>query len=437
MAYYVDPNQQQQNQPAQNQPPATSSAPGAGPTGSKTPTGSPSQQAPAQPFTNLQAYLTANAPQVQQQANTISGQLTNQYGQVQNDINSGVNSFNQQVAAGYTPENQQVVQQAAANPSQFVQTPENVQAFKSQINDQYTGPANFEGTAGYAPLNAEVTNAAANAALVNTPAGLQTYLRNLETNPTAGETLLDSVLLGQSPEAIQQITKAAAPFSQLPQYLSSATTAADQAAMAAPGAAQKAAADAMAALTGTEGTLQSNINSQVSSDQAAVNAYNKAVQDVLNSVQNPYSQIQSFIGQTGANLTNPFSSYQGLSPWSQAPGAANVATPEQYAEEAALTQLGLQTPFLSQSTVSQAGTFTPPGSNPSVDIKGAVDNWITQPGGLADYLDQLASQQPQPSPSMPTNSQAFKDAMANWQAKENDANALAQYLISIDPSLGG
>lgn len=416
MAYAIDPNQQnqqnqQQNVPGAPPPPvATSAAPGAGPAGSKTPTGVANQQTPAQPFTNLQSYLTANAPQIQQQANTISGNLQNQYGQVKSDVNAGTQAFNQQVAQGYTPENAAIVQQAAANPAQFVQTPSNTAAFQSQINDQYTGPANFEGTAGYGSLNKEVTRATKNADLLNTPAGIQTYLQGTEQNPTQGETILDSVLLQQSPQAIQQVQQAASPFSQLPQYLSNQVLASDQAAQAAPLAAQQAAANAAAAFTGAGGVVpafQKTLAAEVPAAQAQQNAYNEIINKNAANLNPMNTALKSFEESSGVTgLENPLTAYLNQQAITTAPSLAATATPEQYAEDAALQQLlgSGYNPVLDQSNVGQAGTFQTPtaqAADPSalaLQLAGIATQGTfsqkevpnSQP--YATYLEQLLSQ---------------------------------------------
>jgi hypothetical protein len=368
MAYTVDPTQvQNQNQPgtpggaAANQPVATSAAPGAGPGGAKTPSGTANQQQSAQPFTNLQAYLSANAPQVNQEANNISSGVTNQYGQVQNDINAGTTGFLGNVAAGFTPENQQVDQAAAANPAQFVQTPGNTAAFQSQINDTYTGPANFEGTTGYAGLNNEVTTDAANAALLNTPAGLQTYLQSAQPNSTQGDALLDTALLDTTPSAIQQISNAATPFSQLPTELSNDVTAADAVASAAPGAAQQAATDANTAITGTEGAFNTTLGNELTNAEGQVNAANTTIgqdQQELNPLEAAY---QAYLGQGGygaGDIVAPLLNQSAIA----MPTEAQVATPQDYAENSALEQLmgSAYNPALTDANASQAGTYQAP-----------------------------------------------------------------------------
>lgn len=349
------------------QAPMTSAGAGAGPTGAKgAPTGAATNTAAAQPFTNLNAYLTANAPQVQNQANTIAGNLTNQYGQVQGDINKGTSDFNSQVSAGYAAPNAQVVQQAAADPTNFAQSADNIKAFQGQLNDTYTGPANFEGTSGYANLNGEVNTATQNAAQVNTLPGLQTYLQGTEKNPTQGENTLDSVLLNQSPNAIKTVQAAAAPFSQLPGYLSSNVTSADANAANAPIQAQQAAQAANAAFLGPNGvapTFQGSLNSGVTAAQNKENAYNTTVNQNATNLNPINAALNSFESKSGVSgVSNPLTSYLNQQVQTATPTLGNVSTSAQYAEDAALQKLlgTLYSPSLDQGNVGQAGSFNTP-----------------------------------------------------------------------------
>lgn len=378
------------------QAPMTSAGAGAGPTGAKgAPTGAATNTAAAQPFTNLNAYLTANAPQVQNQANTIAGNLTSQYGQTQNDINTGTSDFNQQVAGGYAAPNAQVVQQAAADPTNFAQTPSNVTAFQGQLNDQYTGPANFEGTTGYSDLNNEVNTATQNAAQVNTLPGLQTYLQGTEKNPTQGENTLDSVLLNQSPNAIKTVQAAAAPFSQLPGYLSNNVTSADALAAAAPGQAAEAAQAANTAFLGPNGVapqFQSALNSGVTAAQGKENAYNTTVNQNVAALNPINAALNSFEAQSGVSgVSNPLTSYLDQQVDTTNPTLANVSTNSQYAEDAALQKLlgTLYSPALDQGNIGQAGSFNVPDAQ-AADVKALSQQ-------IADNSTQsLFSQKTQP-----------------------------------------
>ena len=377
-----DPNKQAPgaNPLAQQAPVATSSAPGAGPAAPGG-AGQPSSQTTGQPFTNLQAYLTANAPQITQQANTISGNLQNQYGGIQNQIQSGVDQFGQQVQAGYAAPNQDLVNQAVTNPTQFVQNPQNVSAFQSQLNDVYNGPTAFEQGPSYASLNKAVLQGAENANLVNTPEGLQTYLRNTTSNYTPGESLLDQVLLSGSPQAIQQIQGAAAPFKGLPDYLSGQVSQADQGVTTAQQAAQQASQFANQGLQGAETGLATNVQNELKTAQDAANLYNTDVGQLRGVAGDYVTAIQNYLAQ------NPQLSSQlaDLSPWANlqnvnAPTAANAASPYDYAVLSALSQLSGQ-PFnapINAADVAQGGTFALPQDLQAAIASGAVPQAMTQ-----------------------------------------------------------
>ncbi len=436
MAFITDEQKQQQPNAAATpgvagtagtQPPMTSAGAGAGPTGAKgAPTGAATNTAAAQPFTNLNAYLTANAPQVQQQANTIAGNLTSQYGQVQGDINKGTQDFNNQVSSGYAAPNAQVVQQAAADPTNFAQTPSNVAAFQGQLNDQYAGPANFEGTSGYSGLNSEVNTAAQNAAQVNTLPGLQTYLQGTEKNPTQGENTLDSVLLNQSPNAIKTVQAAASPFAQLPGTLAQNVTTADQGVTNAQTQAQQAAQAANTAFLGPNGiapTFQRGIANAATNAQTQQDAYNKAI----NSEQQTLNPLQSYLGQLQGvapswNVQNMFSPIQDLSEITGAANPATVSTPQQYQEDQALqTLLGsLYSPALNQANAGQAGTFKTPdvSSIPSIASLLPAQDWnVALPAANPGNFPSLAANQ-------------------GNNSTQQALTALGTYLQGLDPTSG-
>lgn len=399
------PNQQdpnQQNQPSGQgmpgigmglAPVSTSSAPGAGPGAPGSASGA--NQSTGQPFANLSAYLTANAPQIQSQANTISGGLNTQYGNLQNEVNQGVQNFGQQVQSGYTPVNQDMLSQIQTSPVQFASNPTNVQNFQSVLNDQYTGPANFQGTPSYGTINQDVTQGIANANLVNSPSGMQTYFRNnSNANPTAGDTLLDTVLLQGSPDAYKQVQAAAQPFTGLADYLSNQTgianqgvTAAQQAAAAAPGQAQ-------AALNAPLNTIGQSLQKSLTGAQGAFNTYNTDVGQLQSSAQDINSAIQQYLA------ANPNIKIAGrndfLAPWENlqnattAPTLANIANPSDFANLQALQTLAGPNYSLNMpvdlSQASQAGTFNLP-----QDLQAAINNQAV-PQAMKDELGAISGQ---------------------------------------------
>lgn len=453
MAFVSDPNQQQ-NQPGQGQPGqqnplanqapvSTSSAPGAGPgtsvAGNAT-GATASNQAPAQPFANLQAYLTANAPQIAQEGQNIAGQLTQGYGQVQNDINAGTNTFQSQVSGGYAAPNADLVGQAVANPTQFASDPTNVANFQAQLNDQYTGPQNFEGSSVYSGLAGEANQAAQNANLLNSPSGIQTYFQGLEQNPTPGDTTLDQALLSASPGAIQTVQAAAQPSTQLPAYLQGLVPGQDQSVQGAITAAQQAQTGAQTGLNTASTSFSDALAKELSQAQGNYTTYNQDVGQLKGTAQDINSQIQAFLA-ANPNLTNAGGNDY-LAPWenlgqaTNAPSLQNVATGQDYATDAALSALagnsasGLNLP-INQSTANQAGTFALPQDLQAAIENGAIPQAMTQE--LQGFNNQIQGAY--------APLQQAESAATNWQTIGQPAQAAVttdqRNIASLTQSLNG
>lgn len=409
MAYANDPNKKEEAQPTQDQPnalPTTSSAPGAGPGASGGKTAQTPQSAPRQPFQNLQAYLSANQPQVQAQAEKTAGQLESQYGQTQGAIDQAKTQYGEQVKAGYTPANEELVNQAVSNPTEFVSKPENIKAFQSLYNDQYTGPGNFETSDTYGNLASQVNKATEQANLVNTIPGLQTYYQGQNPNATKGGNVLDAVLMQGSPEAFSKVTDAAKKFGSLQDYLSGATTDVNKAIQDAKAQATATSTGLQNKFTGEGGlipTFQNELTGRVTQSQKEAQDRAKSVQDFI-ALLNQGMNLSETNPATGATeqqlkdlgLTNeeisklfknksildfykspsaaglavngiPYSPYQGnlsLTDYltTQNPQAQltkeNLATKEEYDRAAALAQLTGQdlTGTLNPNDISKAGT---------------------------------------------------------------------------------
>ena len=387
-----------------NQLPVTSSGAGAGATSTNTSAGGSPQGAAAvpnstqaPPVQNLQAYLTANQPQAVQMGQNIASGLTNQAGQVTGDINADQSAVDAQVQAQNVAPNQALIDQAAANPSQFVQDPNNVAAFQAQENANYGGPATFESTPDYQTLTNEVTNAQNNAPDINTSAGVQQLVTGQETNPTLGMENLDQLLLQGTPEAMAPIAAAEAPIAQLGTQLTGATTAEDaaiQAAIANDQAAPQLVNSAF--LTGPDAVVpaweQALQNEQAQADAAYnsanqnfsgitsdINANNLSglTPDQLAELNLPsadvapiQNELSALTADYGAGASPNFSTYYtpGQLP-ATAPTEANSATAQDYSTEAALQQLlgnSLGVTPITQATANQAGTEGSP-VNPTFD----------------------------------------------------------------------
>jgi hypothetical protein len=279
MAFVSDPNAQDPTQgqnpnanPLSQQAPITS-APSAGAGKAAV---SPSNSAPTQPFTNLQSYLSANAPQIQQEGQQIAGGLNTQYGQVQNDINAGANTFNQNVKAGYTPLDQATLDAFNTSPTAVAANPDQAKSFTGMYGDSYTGPANFETSNTYGNLTGEVQNAVSNAQSLQTPQGISSYFSSTAPNYTQGMGTLDAALLQGNPDVATNIRAATQPFANLPGYLTSAVTSADQGVQNVIAQSQAAKAAAQNEVQGQNTALTNRVSAE---QQALQDAYAKRVAD--------------------------------------------------------------------------------------------------------------------------------------------------------------
>lgn len=400
MAYIDQPGQTEQDKLNQqsplNQPPTTGTAIGTG-AGDKTPNQPSSSVAPA-PFTNLGSYLQVNAPQIQGMAEKVAGQLGQTYDTAKGAVDTGSQAIQNQIAAGYAAPNPELVEQAAANPTEFASTPENVAAFQAQYGNQYTGPASAEVTPDYTTTQGAVQKAVNDAANLGNYGGLQSYLTtNLETNPTQAMSALDTALLNQSPEAISQINTAAGRFPGLTDYFNQMLTQQNQNIAGAQTAAQTAAQAAQNRFIGEggvvptyENTLTNRVNdlrSQMAGQESTLLNYLKQPSfSVGTRGQGPYpADILAGLNMTNDSMSslayrnailraygntinpttgNPF--YTGEIDFSKYANPINpevgiqlqnAATPEDYAKFAALQLLTGNNlgNFLNQENLAQAG----------------------------------------------------------------------------------
>lgn len=388
-----DPNQQPGQNPLSQQAPVTS-APNAGGTGKAT-TGQPSNSTAAQPFTNLSSYLTANAPQITNEANNIAGGLNNQFTATTGAIDQAGQNFGKDVSAGYTPNDPNVLSSFSASPTAVAADPTQSATFKGMYNDTYKGPGSFQDSSYYAPLSSQVQAGQSAAAQVGTVPGLQSYLSKDNPNYTLGQSTLDSVLLNGNPDAVNTIQSAATPFSSLPGYLTSAVTAGNTAVQNAQQQAQAAKAAAQAAMTTQQGNITGRVNSENAAAVKQAQDYNAAVQAAQAKVAKDVplaNQLQSIMQQFGANWAGAQPTYLDPSKISipnqvmGLPTAAETSTGTDYSDIAALQALsgGNYSAPLDQATAGQAGTFKAPGAVDSSQLDSALQqlqSFILSPDG--------------------------------------------------------
>lgn len=435
-----DPQQQgqQQNQvPAVPQIPTLQGSGGPTVSGSSGATGatntaSPSS-APSTPWQNITSYLNANATQGGNIADTISGNLQGQYNAANQAIGQAGQNYGQQIQNASIPYNQDIANQAAQNPGQFVQNPDNLTAFQKMYNANYQGPQNFSGSSDYSNLQSQVQNAQKQAGLVNQGSeGLMTLLQQAESqggkNPTPGITALDSLLLQESPENFSKISTAAQPFSGLTNYLSTTQQGLDTAAQ---NAAKEAAAtqsqiqNQFIGANGVAPTMQAKLNQELQAASGQAKDYNTQINDVMTKLNagqpltlqeshlvdpagtletvNPYGQGSGVFANMLANGFPGFSPsmlaqyYNAPSQVAQ-PGLANVMTPQELADAQALNQLTgqqaigapqqLATPF---EVPKNAGSFQDQQALQSLydTLKGDEGTVFPGSGGMGSVLSNL------------------------------------------------
>jgi len=429
----------QGNVPAQTGGSAGAGAGGGAAKGSMT--GTPTQFGSS--ASKLGDYLSANAPQIQNTASNIAGGLNTQYGQVGTDINNATSQFGNQVNAGYNAANPDLTSQALANPTQFAATPNNVSAFQGQLNDTYTGPQNFESTTPYSNIQNEVNTAVQNGGLLGTQAGLQNYFQQQYNangggnNNTQASSTLDALLLGNNPT----LQRAVGQFQQLPGQFNQNVATAD----ALVPQAQQNAANIAAQTQGQFNTGVQNFGNQLTQNAAQAEAqrtaYNNELNNYYNNITPVEQQVEGWLGQlpgnVGANVPNVFGQAISQNPLiTNAITAQNYATPQQYAEAAALQQLaGTNNPItlpINASTANLAGTA------PSVPQNPQLSSISTLLGSTPQgYYAQLGNAFQN---SMNWLNNGFNSTPSNTEAQapvqQAAWNNLAQYLVNLENQQG-
>jgi hypothetical protein len=419
--------QDEEQQPGQGNQPAPTSGTSA-PSGSGTGVGvgantvSNVQQNAApqngQGYTDVASYLNANQQGGAQLGNQVASNLTNQYNTTKSGIDTSANAANQSVSQGYIPENTQLIQQVSSNPTAAAGNADQLSAFQGQLNDTYGGPTSW---ADYGTQQGNVNQAIQNASLVNTPGGNNALIQQVENQNQPGHTSqginsLDTLLYQGNPGGVQAAKAAAQPYQTLNDYINAANTGIGTNIANATNAANQTSQDALNAFTGSNGTL-TNLNntinttaandlSQAQAQQAQLktdlgglysngNIANTALgiqnynvgqlspQDLasLGMTQDQATQLQQALQNAGTSqyktghnfgassqtAKSDLLSYLQQQDPTQAISAANTATPEQYAQMAAIQQLlGSKTPqgtAINPLNASQAGTYNPANLN--------------------------------------------------------------------------
>lgn len=348
-----------------------------------------SQQTQGSGYTNLQKLLQANNPS--QLQNAVSSNIESQNQSALGNLNQSQQQFAQGTQANQanTAQNQQMIQQILANPTQFTNlnnastgaqqaaTGAGIQAptaqnqaqgnlFSQLMGGQYQGPMALENQA---QLSAQAQSAAQQAQNLTTAAGRQGVLQNLIQSPnyTTGQQSLDAALLGQGNP--QGLTQARTQALGLQNMVGQAAAAANAQGQEQASNAQQFGAQTQNQFGQTVGNLNTQLQQQAAAAQgqrntqyqqllsdAAAGNFTQQEADLLGLTQGEEigSDLLSTIGAGKETTENPLQAT-----------AQNVANQQQYATLDALRQLaGSSAPGAAQGILgkysgqeAQAGAY--------------------------------------------------------------------------------
>lgn len=341
------------------------SAPTRGGGGNSTNTSSPGA-VPSAPWGNISEYLRANQGQSGQLAGKIAGGLTDLYGKTTGDINQTGQNFQGLVDQNKVSYDSGLVENAANDPTRFVQNQGDVDKFKRIYNANYGGPASFSQSDDYAKLQGDVQKAQERAGLANQGyAGIQQLVGGFQKNPTQGIRSLDTLLLQQDPNNAQTIRNAATPFQGLKDFLLGKSTTLDKSATDAAQETADAKQQAQERFIGEQGAVkqfENRINQQLQDAAQKKETYNTNVAQNKILAQPIDTAVKNFINRNpwifaGQAFKNPADAINAAKEIMKDPTLASVASQDDFATDAALQQLIDSQIGLNDAESSQAGTF--------------------------------------------------------------------------------
>lgn len=378
------PNQLGTEQPSNNQPatqaaPVSESAPKPAPSGTTSESGviTPGSFGGATPtssgggtssgsFNNIQKFISAN-----KDFNADSGGLA---GSVAKNIGTAANTASQNVAGAQnafqtqaqtnanTFTNPDLVNQALANPSDFVQNQDNVNAFNQIRDAQYSGPQSLQDLQGPQNLaNLQVQAAGVND-LVNqgqSEAGRFNLLKQMFGTNTynRGQQNLDNLLLQSNPDQLKTIQATRPQALQIQQDLNQNNTNAQ----ALANQFKQQAADTQTNVRGQlNNTVQSNFDTLNQQASDAQNTFNQNYSNLQNNLKagNLNSDVLSKLGLQQGQYLYGTDLGKALGQNTAQANMQNVASASDYARLNALSTLAGQT--LSPEEAATMAQFSDP-----------------------------------------------------------------------------
>ncbi len=324
---------------------------------------------PSNNFPDIANYLKVNSGQ--NFGAQLAGKVGDQIDQSSANLNSAADQFKQRADSATVTDKNNLTGQVGTDPTQV-----DPNAYKSLLTASYQGPNNFQDASDLYSQGAGGATAAIDQANASkTEGGRFSLLDNYFNTPTysQGQKSLDNLLVQADPNSQQAFSQIQQNADALKSNLGTTTQALGQYATNAAGTTQATNDAARAALgidaagneivgnTGALGNAENQIASNVTNAQTQQTADDAAIQSAF--TNNDFSKLtdaqRSIIGLApGANKFDSLYGVDGSKFLSNsAVNASNAATPQQYADYNALTNLaGLQNTLLTDPSQATAPT---------------------------------------------------------------------------------
>jgi len=348
---------------------------------------------PNQSFATIQDYLGANKPQGETLGNQFVGTVGQGLNTAKSAIDTSAQNAQNQITSGTVKQNTDLTNEALKTPTAVTGDAGKLAEFQKEYNAQYSGPSSLESSDQYENASKAANEASQTGEELKTTGGREQILQDKFGVYGQGNKGLDQGLL-QNSSAYSNVAPLQQGFQSVQDYLKAASGSTADAAKQARETTEATKANTQKAFAGNLSSFQDKLNSEVSvAQQAAQTAGSKIQTDIKSGNLDALSEDLQKAGVSPENLTTISQYLQTLSKdYGQNPEisnyftqnpitAANVASPEEYANAQAYKQLtGTDySGVLNPADAAKAGT-----ANPNASVN---------PQELTSYLKQSVDTQ--------------------------------------------
>ncbi len=190
-----------------------------------------SASTPKSSFAGITDYINANKPQSEKLAGQVAGNINQKAGEVDSELSSAQNSFNQQAEGQQVQQDDNLLNQVRTDATQVVGDAGKKSSFEKMRDAQYTGPSQLEDIdsgGAWANIQNKLLKARAAKDSVNTEEGRMGLIKEISNNPrqSQGALTFDNLLLQSNPNAAGMLQNAGSNLNDFDARLGSASEAA-------------------------------------------------------------------------------------------------------------------------------------------------------------------------------------------------------------------